>query len=1477
MYRVLPPGRSSRVRTLLIAVALLGLLGAVVPMATGYVGPASAPRSIAPIGSAAHAVTPRAVPLAHVPARTVTPTPSAPKPAPHPAAANGSGLFWIANDSFSSVSFINNSCYFYTFTGYFDSTCYNQAVSPTLMNLSNGDVGLSFDIYTNRSYTNCGGAYTNVRERVAYAVSSNSGESFGSYVNIGNNTCTYLDAIEPSFAVGPNGTIYGVFVEENYSDNQGYYTSRTVGSGCYYYYYYYRCFYGDGNDAIGFVESTDNGTSFSKPITIASGGNISKPQLVVDGQSLYVLYENDSNGTASLQYGAYGYNTGAPISEQLLYSNNSGATWTGPLILPGENAAADYTTLGGAIAVNSAGLLGAAYFTNHRCIANASYYTCWDSGDDLVYTTSSTNGTTWSPLVTVQTNVGESYEWADGFYMDAFFQVVPQAALTFDSAGANAFITWSGTYNNSLLTTAPYNVYDTWTNSGIFAAVGPVSGASFTVTSVQVGLSYADRDSSFNPSIAESSGTIYLAYTTANETYCYNCGNPLDGSYIENLQTSTNGGVSWTSPTILSYSDDCYYSYCTTNYASSSFPGFSSSIGFTASAQPLVAYALPYGFQYTYEYYGGTSYYNYSYATHLFVASVWSGPTVNVNFTENGIAAGKTWTFSLNGNSFSTTQSSFIVTNVPLGQTMDIIPGTVAQSEWGVVSTPVLSVPALTSFSANVTVFINYTSDYLLQLSIEPTNTNYAEIDFDYGSDYYYYEVYNDCPFYCYQNTYQSSYSWYFPQNTSLHLDSYADFPQESLDYWTGIGNGSYTGGGSQANLTINQPINETGWEGGFGVYNLSVGTTDLPVGSTFYFELDGVQHSGTAGSIVNVTNVGTGAHEITNVWATSSTAGWEYFGQPAPANPVLIPAETSVSLVFALVDVAASVGTVTFQANGLTNGTVWTLEFNGTIYSSSTPWINVTTHPGTFPIGGFPVVAQNGSEGYTPSGVGPTISVLTGSSYDINFVPAYKVEVLAGTGGSVQGGQGAFWVAAGGSASYVAVAKTGYGFGGWSGTGLGSYTGPSSYANITANGPIVQTASFYALPNSRFNLTFVEAGLAPGTWWTVFLGASGYSTNNATLEIGDLLACGAPGGNYNLTVPYAYASNELTRYLPTSHLAKAVCTTGDTVLNEVFVAQYWLTLQSTAGGFAEAQVGSNLAATSLWVASGSSVTLTAVAQTGYDFLGWNGTGPGNFTGASLAQTILMAGPITELATFVLHVAPPPPTFSVTFKEQQTLSPGTVWSISFAGNGYSSTSATLTVSGLTAGNYPLSVNTALSPAGTTRYSSLGNTASVSVTHNITDEPITFSTSYWVSVSGTAGGTTTPGSNWVTSGTAITLNVSVYAGYNFVWWTGNGSSSYTGDAAPTTITVSSPISEVATFEPVGKTITTGAAGSTLWSSPSTWIGLGLVGLIIGLVVGLVVSRRGGRQPPAPAPYEGPASDGAGGPDAGNPTAPEGGTP
>ena len=277
--------------------------------------------------------------------------------------------------------------------------------------------------------------------------------------------------------------------------------------------------------------------------------------------------------------------------------------------------------------------------------------------------------------------------------------------------------------------------------------------------------------------------------------------------------------------------------------------------------------------------------------------------------------------------------------------------------------------------------------------------------------------------------------------------------------------------------------------------------------------------------------------------------------------------------------------------------------------------------------------------------------------------------------------------------------------------------------------------------------------------------------------------------------------------------------------------------------------------ATSTWVSADLSVDLTAVGQTGYDFLGWNGTGAGNYSGASLLQAIIMSGPISELATFQLHVTPPAPTFTITFKVAVSFAPGTEWGVTLGGVGYSSTGTSLVVSGLVASSYTLTVPTALSPDGLTRYSSFGSPPSVTVSHDASVS-LSFSTSYWVSVEGTPGGTVSPVSGWVTSGGSILLNATPADGFDFAGWAGTGPASFSGAAQSTTIIVSSPITEVATFEPVAHTVSTTSA-SSIWSAPTTWLGLGLVGLLVGLVVGLI-ARRGGGRPPAPAPYAPPTA-------------------
>ena len=1370
--------------------------------------------------------------------------------------ATDTGTFWDNSSAFSTQPIDQAGCSIFSSTGYYSSNCDPQAISPNVLTLGNGDVGVAYSLMTNSTPTGCSSG-ASVSSRVGFSLSSDGGQTFGSIAYLGNETCSYVDAVEPSFAVSSDGTVYGAYVEYNTSGNPGDFTDRSV------------------TTALGFTKSTDDGATFSDPITISAINNIAKPQLAVFGQTVYVVYENISNGTNSVMFGLYGYYLDTPISESLLYSNDGGATWNGPFNLPGLNSSTYNVAFGAAIAVNKTGTVAVGYFTNHTCIAWAMYYPCWESGDELVLVTSTTNGSTWTTPLVIQSGVGETPYYPDSFYLSRFFQVAPQAQMIFDPTGQTAYITWAGTYNKTALAGLPWYPYSNYNSAGIWVATGAMAGTGWSVARAQVLLDPNNYDDLWNPSLGWSGGTLYLIFTWSNLTYCYSGNCPvLDGVFSEWLETSPDG-ITWSAPTFLSYSNTCSYGQCQTYNAGSSFGGYSSSVGFSATGTPLLAYALPGSPQTTYEYNNGTSYYNTTSPTTLAISQPWFGPTVAINFTEQNLTPGEQWQFSVDGQTYTTTDAWVNLTNVPYNQTVLLGAPPGVQIGYGAQATPVAGIPLAPKFTSDGTFWFNFTLSYLLNVAIEPTNPYYAELWFnDHFGNYYYYERYTNCPT-CATTTYSNPPGeWYFTAGTQFQLNSSGQ--PTGFSYWTGSGTGSYTGSGLDANVTFNGPLNETGWVGGFSAYNLSVVATGLPSTSTIHFDLDGVPYSGPATSAVNLTNITTGAHELTNAWADSATSGWEYFGTAVPANPVIVPAETSVSLVFSYVNVASPVGTVTFQAQGLTTGTVWSFAFNGTTYSSSTPNIDIATRPGTFAVGAFPVVSANGSVGYTASGVGSTWSVSTGQTYTVGYVPAYKVDFSASTGGTVNNvASGSFWLASGATAQLTASAHSAYGFAGWTGTGLGSYTGTATTASITANGPIVETATFFPVPASRFNLSFTETGLAAGTWWTVFLGGVGYSSNQAAFAVHNLLSCSAPGGTYNLSIPYAYSSDGLTRFVPTSHLSRTICTNGATTVNEVFASQFELTLQATTGGYPTATIGLNTITTNAWVANGAVVTLGAFAQAGYTFLGWNGTGTGSFTGAgpNPSQTIVMIGPVTELASFAIVVQPTAPTFWVTFQVATTLAPGTAWTVNFGGVGYSSTGATLVVSGLAAGSYPLIVQGALSPDGLTRYTSLGNPAAVTVSHNQTVS-VAYSTSYWVSVSATAGGTLHTQSGWVTSGGSILLNATANDGFVFVNWTCSAGPSCSSDVSTFTVRVTQPITEVASFAPSntgGPTITT--TSSSIWSQWTTWVGLAAVGLVIGLVVGLLVSRRSGRSPPSSSPPH--SSDVSTEPEASEPSPADGG--
>ena len=235
---------------------------------------------------------------------------------------------------------------------------------------------------------------------------------------------------------------------------------------------------------------------------------------------------------------------------------------------------------------------------------------------------------------------------------------------------------------------------------------------------------------------------------------------------------------------------------------------------------------------------------------------------------------------------------------------------------------------------------------------------------------------------------------WYFPLGAviTLSIEDY-EFGGLPAVYVTGTGVGSFTGQigetlvcGDYFNgycyyyyyvlgagpISTNGPIQETIWLGD-APENLSSNVTfssaGLPWARRSTPPSTGPYLSGTPAAPAVVNDVAAGAYSVSDVWATSSTPGWECFGAAEGPNPFVPPLDTSVTLAFdAFVNVAAPAGPVSFHAPAIGAGTTWSLTFNGTTYTSHTPWINLTTRPGTFAYSVGDAVAPSGTAGYVPT-----------------------------------------------------------------------------------------------------------------------------------------------------------------------------------------------------------------------------------------------------------------------------------------------------------------------------------------------------------------------------------------------------------------------------------------------------------------------------------------------------------------------------
>src|SRR5205823_7359027 len=164
--------------------------------------------------------------------------------------------------------------------------------------------------------------------------------------------------------------------------------------------------------------------------------------------------------------------------------------------------------------------------------------------------------------------------------------------------------------------------------------------------------------------------------------------------------------------------------------------------------------------------------------------------------------------------------------------------------------------------------------------------------------------------------------------------------------------------------------------------------------------------------------------------------------------NATLTPAPTPTWTI--PITVQTNPAGLTFTVDGTTYSATQT--FSWTPGSSHTI---ATTSPQSAGTGVRYVWARWSDGGAISHIVAPT----TNKTYTATLSKQYYLTMSHGTGGTVSPSSG--WRGSGAAVSISETPATGYNFSGWTGSGMGSYTGINNPASITMSGPITEAATF--------------------------------------------------------------------------------------------------------------------------------------------------------------------------------------------------------------------------------------------------------------------------------------------------------------------------------------------------------------------------------------------------------------------------------
>jgi hypothetical protein len=356
----------------------------------------------------------------------------------------------------------------------------------------------------------------------------------------------------------------------------------------------------------------------------------------------------------------------------------------------------------------------------------------------------------------------------------------------------------------------------------------------------------------------------------------------------------------------------------------------------------------------------------------------------------------------------------------------------------------------------------------------------------------------------------------------------------------------------------------------------------------------------------------------------------------------------------------------------------------------------------------------------------------------------------------------------------------------------------------------------------SNYSVTFVESGLASGTSWYVnmTIGNQKVSMVSTTADV----VFSVPDDNtyqYTVDSPIAagisYSGFSTNQYVASPSVGTVTVSGSSPAPIRITYTEQYLILMSAA------PTGDGLVFPGItYEDTGANIVITAVPTSpNVEFSGWTGvcflpTAPfictGSYTGSNNPADVTVNGVTLEAATFVNK------TFNATFTETG-LPANCLWNVTLNGTTSGSTTPEIQFAE-PSGTYPYSIQSPVNHGAASRYV----TGKTSGTTTINLAPSTVNISFYpeyllsVGVASSGGGTVTPASGWLDSGSLVTLSATPSPGYTFIGWQGEGNGSYTGAESSTQLRVVGPITETASFGKIYNVIFTenGLPANKSWS-------------------------------------------------------------